>query len=167
MIDVFNIEKLTHLSLKNKLGLKVYPWRKIKLYNTNTKYKPLHKSKIAIITTAGFSIKNNQPPFDENVRGGDWSYRKIPNTVKKDELIENHRSSTFDHFGIVENPFSVLPIPHLKSLLDDNLIGSVNHRHFSVMGSITAPGRFIKQTIPKIVEKCIQDNIDLVLLIPV
>jgi len=167
MIDSFHIDKLSHLSFKDKLGLKVYPWRKIKNCSPARLSKLFIESKIALITTAGFSLKNTQTPFDEKIRGGDWSVREIPTTVKKEELVEHHRSSTFDHSGIEKNPFSVLPIPHLQSLVDEKKIGNLNHRHFSIMGSITAPGRFIKITIQNIVEQCKKDNVDIVLLVPV
>ena len=108
MLNVFNIEKLSHISLKNKLGLKIYPWKKVKNISSPELSKPLCECKIAIITTAGFSILEKQQPFDKNIKGGDWSFREIPVDVHANQLIENHRSDTFDHSGIEKNPFSSL-----------------------------------------------------------
>ena len=47
------------------------------------------------------------------------------------------------------------------------LIGSLNHRYLSMMGSITAPGRLIKKTIPQVVPKLVEDRVDIALLVPV
>ena len=34
-----------------------------------------------------------------DVRGGDWTFREIPDGVDPQILIESHRSETFDHAG--------------------------------------------------------------------
>ncbi len=46
-------------------------------------------------------------------------------------------------------------------------IGPPNHRHFSFMGSITAPGRLLKETGPEVAHKLREDGADWVLLTPV
>jgi hypothetical protein len=46
-------------------------------------------------------------------------------------------------------------------------IGSLNHRFLSIMGSVTAPGRLIKKTIPQVVPKLIEDQVDIAILIPI
>jgi hypothetical protein len=46
-------------------------------------------------------------------------------------------------------------------------IGSVNHRHLSLMGSITAPGRFVEQHAPEAAESFVRDGVDVALLVPV
>jgi hypothetical protein len=55
----------------------------------------------------------------------------------------------------------------LIQLAEEGMIGKVNHRHFSVMGSILAPIRFVKKTIPEIIQKLKEDNVQIALLIPV
>ena len=47
----------------------------------------------------------------ENIKGGDYSYRVIPGNIKTDQLIDGHRSRSFDHSGIKKNPSASMPIP--------------------------------------------------------
>ena len=46
-------------------------------------------------------------------------------------------------------------------------VGSLNHRHFSFMGSITAPRRLISETAPQVATKLREDQVDAVFLVPV
>jgi hypothetical protein len=46
-------------------------------------------------------------------------------------------------------------------------IAEVAPRHVSLMGSITAPGRLIKRTIPLVVDILAADRVDIALLVPV
>jgi len=165
MKDFFHIPKLSHLSAKTKLSLQLYHWRKVDSTMITPLGKPLAQSSVAIVSTAGLVVKG-QPPFDTRA-GGDWTMREIPAEVKATELEEHHRSQTFDHSGVQQFPFSVLPIPHLNRLEQEHFIGRANHRHFSLMGSITAPGRFLKYTVPQIIECVRADKVDAVFLIPV
>jgi hypothetical protein len=82
-------------------------------------------------------------------------------------LREGHRSNSFDHEGIRGNPSTGLPIPQLNVLVKEGYIGKINYRHLSIMGSIIAPARFIKNTIPDIVKYLKADHVDVVLLVPV
>ena len=55
----------------------------------------------------------------------------------------------------------------LRELGRSGRIGSVNHRHISFMGSITAPGRLVKQTAPEAARLLAADGVDAALLVPV
>jgi D-proline reductase (dithiol) PrdB len=122
---------LSEFPLKYKLFLKVYPWRRIDPVPWTALKKPLKDSRLALVSSAGF-IKPGQEPFDESIRGGDYSFREIP--------------SDTDVSG---------------------RIGSLNQRHLSFMGSITAPGRLVKKTAPVAVRKLVEDGVDIALLMPV
>ncbi|MBC8312385.1 MAG: hypothetical protein H8E72_08760 [Candidatus Marinimicrobia bacterium] len=167
MLDVNNIQKFSHLPLKIKFGLTVYPWKDCKPTSCAELSKPLSECKIAIVSSAGLYIKGVQEKFDYNVKGGDYSYRIIPNDVNMELLYDSHRSQTFDHTGIRNNPSTGLPIPQLTELVNDGFIGSLNHDHISLMGAITAPGRFIKRSIQPIIEMLLADKVDVVLFVPV
>jgi hypothetical protein len=82
-------------------------------------------------------------------------------------LKDGHRSGSFDHTGLRADSSGVMLIPQLIQLAEEGMIGKVNHRHFSVMGSILAPIRFVKKTIPEIIQKLKEDNVQIALLIPV
>jgi len=112
-------------------------------------------------------VAPGQEPFDSVFRGGDYTYREIRNDVDVRTLVSYHRSSTFDHSGIENDPNLAFPIDRVRELAEAGKIGSANHRHFSFMGSITAPGRLIKNTAPEVAQKLVDDGVDVALLVPV
>ena len=89
MFDAFKVEKLKHISIKDKTGLSVYPWRNCKPKNSTKITKPLSECNIAIISSAGLYIKDIQPKFDEKVKGGDYSFREIPRNIKINSRRKN------------------------------------------------------------------------------
>ena len=157
---------LSEFSLKYKLFLKTYPWRRIDPIPWTPLTKPLATCKVALVSSAGF-VTPNQARFDDTVKGGDTSFREIPSSVDVSTLIESHRSEVFDHSGIRQDPNLAFPIDRLNELCTNGRIGAVNRRHISLMGSITAPGRLVKRTAPEAVQCLVDDGVDVVLLIPV
>jgi len=108
-----------------------------------------------------------QEPFDEGVRGGDPSFREIPADADVSRLVDLHRSETFDHADMRDDPNLVFPIDRMRELAARGRIGSVNRRHLSFMGGITAPGRLVKATAPEAARLLVGDAVDAALLIPV
>jgi D-proline reductase (dithiol) PrdB len=82
-------------------------------------------------------------------------------------LIDTHRSESFDHAGMLEDPNVAFPIDRVRELAEHGRIGSVNRRHLSFMGSITAPGRLIRDTAPEAANRLVADGVDVALLVPV
>ena len=66
-----------------------------------------------------------------------------------------------------KTPTSAFPIDRVRELAAAGRIGSVNHRHLSCMGSITAPGRLIVNTAPPAARMLVEDGVDVALLVPV
>lgn len=157
---------ISEFSLPVKLFLKAYPWRKIDPVPWTPLRKPLARCRVALVTTAGFTTPG-QPPFDESLRGGDFSFREIPADIDPALLGESHRSESFDHTGIRADPNLALPLDRIRELAARGRIGSINHRHLSFMGSITAPGRLIRQTAPAAADLMTADGVDVALLVPV
>ncbi len=157
---------LGEFSLKYKLFLKTYPWRRIDPVPWAPLTKPLEACRVALVSSAGF-VAPDQPRFDDAKRGGDTSFREIPSSVDAATLIESHRSKIFDRSGIRRDPNLAFPIDRLKELGIAGRIGAVNERHLSLMGSITAPGRLIKRTAPEAVQCLADDGVDVALLVPV
>ena len=167
VLDVFNISKLSHLSIKDKIALTFYPWRSCNPENSVPLKKPLSQCNVAIVSSAGLYIRDHQNKFDYKIMGGDFSFRIIPSDVELKNLYDSQRSGTYDHSGIRNNPSTGMPIPQLKQLEKDQIISFVNYRHISLMGAIIAPGRLIKNTIPKIVELLARDQVDVIFFVPV
>jgi len=157
---------ISEFSIKTRLFLKAYPWRRIDPVPWAPLDKPLSKCRLALLSSAGFVLPD-QEHFDESVRGGDPSFREIPSDVDVSTLIDTHRSETFDHTGLASDPNLAFPIDRVRELAESGRIGSINQRHLSFMGSITAPGRLTKRTAPEAVRKLVEDGVEAALLIPV
>lgn len=65
------------------------------------------------------------------------------------------------------DPNLAFPIDRVRELAAAGRIGEVNHRHLSLMGSITAPGRLIRDTAPEAARRIVADGVDIALLVPV
>jgi len=157
---------LSEFSLKYRLFLKTYQWRRIDPVPWTPLKKSLTECRLVLISSAGI-VTADQQPFDHSIRGGDFSFREIPSDVDVTTLSETHRSEAFDHTGIRRDPNLAFPADRLRELVAAGRIGSLNRRYLSFMGSITAPGRLIKKTIPLAVPKLVEDQVDIALLIPV
>ena len=157
---------LSEFPLKYRIFLKAYRWRRIDPVPWAPLKKSVAQSRLVLVSSAGI-VTSEQKPFDNSIRGGDPSIREIPSDVDVSTLVETHRSDAFDHTGIRQDPNLAFPADRLGELSAAGIIGSLNHRYLSIMGSLTAPGRLIKRTIPQVVPKLVEDRIDIALLIPV
>ncbi|HJX26997.1 MAG TPA: glycine/sarcosine/betaine reductase selenoprotein B family protein [Thermoanaerobaculia bacterium] len=157
---------LDELPLSNRLFLKAYPWRRIDPVPWTPLRRPLAESRVALVTSAGFVLPG-QEPFDDGIRGGDTSFREIPNEADVATLIETHRSQSFDHTGIRSDPNLAFPLDRFRELVAGGRIGALNHRHISFMGSITAPGRLLRDSAPEVARRLAADGVEAVLLVPV
>ena len=162
----FTLGDTSEFSLTVRLFLKAYQWRKIDPVPWAPLKKPLSQCKLALVSSAGFVLPD-QPHFDESVKGGDPSFREIPSGVDVKTLVETHRSESFDHAGLQQDRNIGFPIDRVRELAASRRIGPVNHRHLSCMGSITAPGRLMRDTAPPAVRLLVQDQVDVALLVPV
>ena len=124
--------------------------------------KPLHESRVAIVTTAGLRVESNA---DWNA--GDQGFTQIPHDAEN--LTLAHYSPNFDRVGWVLDKNVVFPIDRLYELAEDGLIGSVAKTHISFMGA--QPDHTL-ETIrldsgPAAAKLLQDDEVDLVLLTPV
>lgn len=158
--------ELSGLGFTLRTFLRAYPWRRIDPVPCTALAKPFAECRVALVSSAGLVVPGDQP-FDETVRGGDYSYRLIPSDADVASLEEHHRSDTFDHSGIEADPNLALPLDRLHELASAGTIGEVAPRHVSLMGSITAPGRLVKTTVPEVVDLLRSDEVDVALLVPV
>lgn len=152
--------------LKDRLLLRAYPWRKIRPTPFAPLKRPLSASRLAIVSSAGFVLPG-QPAFDDSIRGGDPSFRKIPSGTRAQDLVDTHRSRSFDHSGIQQDPNLGFPIDRGRELLERGRIGALATDHLSFMGSITAPGRLIRHQAPAAAAQLVEDGVEAALLVPV
>ena len=157
---------ISEFAFKDRLFLRTYRWRRIDPVPWAPLGKPLRDCRVAIVSSAGFVLPS-QEPFDPGVRGGDPSFREIPADTDVSILVEMHRSESFDHADMRDDPNLVLPIDRMRELAERGRIGSVNRRHLSFMGGITEPGRLVEYTAPEAARRLVSDAVDAALLIPV
>lgn len=127
---------------------------------------PLRQARFALVTTAGLHTPE-QAGFDHGFKGGDPSFREIPVTAAVASLLESHKSKAFDHAGIEADRNLAFPLDRFHELAAQEVIGSLNHRHFSFMGSITKPELLMSKTAPQVAELMRADGVDAVFLTPI
>ena len=157
---------LDQLPWKYRLLLAAYPWRRVDPTPWSSLQKPLTEARVALCTSAGLTIPGDAP-FDGSVRGGDCSFRIIPDGASTAALRCSHRSGTFDHSGLERDPNLGFPLDRLHELVERGRIGSASPRHLSFMGSITAPGRLVKESAPAMASQLVEDAVDVVVFVPV
>ena len=124
--------------------------------------KPLHESRVAIVTTAGLRVEN-----DADWNAGDQGFTLIPHDAEN--LTLAHYSPNFDRVGWVLDKNVVFPIDRLHEMAEEGIIGSVANTHVSFMGA--QPDHTL-ETIrldsgPAAAKLLADDEVDLVLLTPV
>ena len=157
---------LSEFPLKYRWYLKTYRWRRIDPVPWTPLKKPLKECRLAMISRAAM-VTADQDPFDNFILIGDTGIREILWDVDRATLRETHRSKAFDHTGIRRDPNLAFPVDRLREMAKDGFVASLNHRYFSIMGSVTDPDQLIQNTIPQVVPKLVKDQVDIALLIPV
>lgn len=154
------------LSVGLQAFLKTYPWRRIDPVPVAALKKPIGECRVALVSSAGFVVPGDLP-FSNSVRGGDYSFRIIPDDIDLQSLEDHHRSDSYSHAGVEADRNMGLPVDRLREFAAAGDIGTVAPRHISVMGSITAPKRYVKQTLPAIADILVADHVDVALMVPV
>lgn len=158
--------KLSDLKLTYRIFMETYRYRRFDWRPGTVLGKPLAQSSIAAVTTAAFHLPG-QASFDRSVRGGDWSFREIPADADPAKLRIAHKSDAFDHSGIESDANLALPLDRLRELQAEGHIGGLAPRHFSFMGSISAPARLLRDSAPAVAARLAADGADAALLTPV
>lgn len=153
------------LSLKNRIFMTTYRYRKVDPVPWAVPGKPLREARVALVTT-GAVYAPGQEPFDESFKGGDFSFRELAADVDVATLGIAHKSDAFDQTGFLADRNLGFPLDRLREMAAAGEIGSLNHRHLSFMGSITAPGRLMTETAPRAADLLAADGVDVALLVP-
>ena len=157
--------RIEDLGLSHRLFMKAYKFRSVDWRSGAPLAKPLAESRLALVTTAALHLPD-QPAFDLALRGGDCSFRELPGDTDVGQLLIAHRSSAFNQSGALQDRNLVFPLDRFRELERQRAIGELSRRHFSFMGSITAPGRLIAETAPAVAQKLAEDRVDAVFLVP-
>jgi D-proline reductase (dithiol) PrdB len=157
--------KVSDLSIKDRFWYHRYRFRKVDPLPWAKRQRPLAEAKVAIVTSAGVH-EPDDAPF-EKVKGGDFSYRWVPEGADLESLVCTHPSGAWDREGVLADMNMALPLDRLRELQEEGFIGGVAPRHASFQGSITAPLRLIRETAPEMARGMADDGVDIVVLTPV
>jgi D-proline reductase (dithiol) PrdB len=98
--------------------------------------KPLVASRIALLTTAGISMKGDEPFDMEGERKrptwGDPSWRRLRSDATSESVEVNHLHIDTTY---IERDLNVaLPLDRLRELAADGVVGEMAPTHYSIMG---------------------------------
>ncbi len=99
--------------------------------------KRLADSRIALLTSAGIYMKQNQPPFDldreqSHPDWGDPTWRSIPATALAHDVAVAHLHINED--DLLADPEIALPMHLLSELVREGVVGGAVANHVAVMG---------------------------------
>jgi D-proline reductase (dithiol) PrdB len=131
--------------------------------------KDLSDCTVAMIVTAGMALKSDQPFDQEGERRNPWrgdpSYRVIPSTATERDVSINHLH--INPAPALQDLNCMLPLQRLQELESMGEIGHSAPRHYSIMGYLPNPEQMLRESVPAIIEHLRQDQVDIVLLVPV
>jgi len=132
--------------------------------------KPLAESKVALLSTAGISMKGDTP-FDmdferKNPTRGDPGWRALRSDATAASVEANHLH--IDTGYILRDLNVALPLDRLRELVAAGELGAVAATHYSTMGyQGNDRTSQVQQSAPEIVARMKREEVDLALLAPV
>ena len=123
--------------------------------------KPLTESRLGLIATGGI-YQVGQTAFTHK---DDTTYRTIPTDVDSSTLSVTHFA--YDLTDARSDVNVVFPIDTLRALVAAGEIGELAPNAYTCMGGIYSQRRVHEELAPTLVERCLADEVDIVLLVPV
>ena len=123
--------------------------------------KPLSESKLGLISTAGTYIHGQVAYYYKD----DTSVRAIPSDTPVGDIRFSHIMENY----LVEarqDPCTVFPLNALKQLESEGIVGKLASNYFSCMGGIYSKNRVINELLPNLEKAVAEEQLDLLLLIP-
>lgn len=132
--------------------------------------KPLAASKVALLSTAGISMRGDTRFDMEGERRrptwGDPSWRRLRADATSATVEVDHLHIDT---GYARRDLNVaLPLDRLRELVGAGEVGAMAESHYSVMGyQGSDPSRLVNDSVPAIAEAMRSEEVDLALLAPV
>jgi D-proline reductase (dithiol) PrdB len=130
--------------------------------------KPLSKTTVALVTSAGISLKAD-PPFDmerekREPTWGDRSFRAIPRDATEADIDANHLHINTDY--IRQDINVILPLVRMKEFEGEGIIGWLAPTSYSFYGFQWESTEFLTQAVEPISKQLRQEGVDAVILTP-
>ncbi|MBP20296.1 MAG: hypothetical protein CMQ21_15595 [Gammaproteobacteria bacterium] len=148
--------------LYDSLGYEPYSWFEAETEPDFVKpKKPLSESKLGLVSTAGTYVAGQVAYYYKD----DTSIRAISKNTPVSDLRFSH--VTENYLGDArEDPCCVVPIEALQTLESDGTIGGLAENYFSCMGGIYSQRRVRDELIPTLDEAITNEEVDVLLLVP-
>ena len=132
-------------------------------------HKPLHKSTVALVSSAGMALATDKP-FDQEIeRQNPWfsdpSFRVIPRDTTAEDIRVYHLHINPDF--IQQDINCALPVQRLVELEASGDIGGAAPSHYSFIGYTCQPERLLNESVPGIISKLREEAVDAVVLVPI
>jgi hypothetical protein len=124
----------------------------------------LSRSKLLLISSAGGYLSAHNIPFDAGNPLGDYSIRIFPVSTDFNNIRYSH--DHYDTTAVKQDAQILLPLRHLKVMVEENIIGEMCNMVVSFMGYQPDVNEVITKTIPAILDIVIKEKADAVLLVP-
>jgi len=136
------------------------PWTPMK--------KPLNQTTIALVTSAGISLKTD-PPFDmerekKEAIWGDRSYRAILRGTTEKDIDVNHLHINTNH--IKQDMNVILPLARMAEFEQEKIIGRLTPTAYSFYGFQWQSTDFIREAIEPISKRMKSEGVEAVLMTP-
>jgi D-proline reductase (dithiol) PrdB len=123
---------------------------------------PLRDSKIALVTTAGYCVKG-QEPFREQKFRGDFAYRALPRDITLSRLSVGR--ALLDHRLPLLDPNILFPIDRLKELKEEGVVKDVALNHYSFSGYCTDYDPLVGGSAKEVARRLRYEGVDKVVVI--
>ncbi len=157
-IDYIALTKATY----NRLGYQSYRWASNEDSPAwTTLGKPLSESRLGLIASGGI-YRHGQVAFTHK---DDVTHREIPVDTDSGDLRVTHFA--FDPTNARRDPNVIFPLDTLRALTMEGVIGELAPVALTFMGGIYSQRRLSAELIPVLVERTLDLDVDVVLLVPV
>jgi D-proline reductase (dithiol) PrdB len=130
---------------------------------------PLSESRVALISSAGIAMRDDEPFDQEGERQNPWrgdpSFRAIPRTATEKDVRLYHLH--INHAFAYQDLNSVLPLERLDELVAEGLPGRSADTHYSYMGYILDAQELLQTSVPQMIAGLQDKEVDTVILLPV
>jgi D-proline reductase (dithiol) PrdB len=130
--------------------------------------KPLSGCTVALISSGGIAMKDDEPFDQEGERRNPWwgdpSFRVIPKSATEKDVVVYHLHLNPTYAGQDLN--CLLPLRQLEELETLGEIGRAAASHYSIMGYLLQPEAMLRESIPAIIQHLKDEGVDLVVLVP-
>ena len=131
--------------------------------------KPVEECRVALLTTAGLYVKEEQPSFDldrewREPLWGDPTYRVIPADVRQEQIGVAHLHINPE--DIVADVNIVLPVRRFQELVAAGEVGALAPHHYSFMGYQQDHREWRERYGAEVAQRMVEEEVDVALLTP-